>query len=217
MQRRKWQMSSSKLMRWSGLAALVGGVLFVIVTVAEFLVVGNRPLSEAAATSPWLVIEVGYVVTVVLIGFGLVGLYARQAQRAGTLGLIAFVVTFIGVLLATGSVWSEAFLGPWLARTAPDLLDSGAADSMFFAFWLSYILFSLGWFLFGLASLRAGGLSRGAAILLMIGAPLPIVLGFLNVPLGNVLFGAALAWAGYELWSGTGAADEPELMAHTAA
>jgi hypothetical protein len=210
-------MSYSKVIRWSGLDALVGGVLFGILAVAEFFVIGDRPLSEAAATSSWLVIEGGYIVAAVLIGFGLVGLYARQAQQAGWLGLIAFVVTFIGVLLVTGSVWSEAFLGPWLARTVPDLLDSGSADSALIASWLSYILFSLGWFLFGLASLRAGVLSRGAAILLLIGAPLPIILGFLNVPLGGVVFGAALAWAGYELWSGAGAAEEPASMAEVTA
>ena len=210
-------MSYSKLTRWSGLAAVAGGVLFGILSVAEFLAGANRPLSEAAATSAWPVIEGGYVLAAVLLGLGLVGLYARQAQRAGTLGLIAFVVTFIGVLLVTGSVWSEAFLGPWLARTAPELLDSGSADSMFFAFWLSYILFSLGWFLFALASLRAGVLSRGAAILLLIAAPLQFVLGFLNVPLGGVLLGAALVWMGYDLWSGAGAAEEPKLMAQTVA
>ena len=208
-------MSSSKLVRWSGLASLAGGLLFIIHTVAESLVVEDRPLSEAAATSPWLVIEGGIVVTAVFVGFGLVGLYARQAQRAGRLGLIAFVVAFIGVLLVTGSVWSEAFLAPWLARTAPELLDSGSADSVLAAVWLSYLLFSLGWFLFGLASLRAGVLSRGAAILLLIGAVVPVVLGGLDIPLGSVLFGAALAWAGYELWSGT--ADVPASMAEAAA
>ena len=206
-------MSSSKLVRWSGLAALAGGVLFIIVTVAEFLVVGNQPLSEAAVTGAWPAVQGGYVVAAVLIGLGLVGLYARQVQQAGTLGLVAFVVTFVGVLLATGSAWSEAFLGPWLASTAPELLDSGSPAEA--AAFLSYMLFSLGWFLFGLASLRARVLSRGAAILLLIGAPLPIVLGFLNVPLGGTVFGVALAWMGYELWSG--AAHEPALLAQTAA
>lgn len=212
-------MSSSKLIRWSGLAALAGGLLFIIFSVAEFIAGQDRLPSEAAATSAWPIIEGGYVVTVVLIGLGLVGLYARQAQRAGWLGLIAFLVTFTGVLLTAGSAWSQAFLGPWLARTAPELLDSGSADSMFFAFWISYIVFSLGWFLFGLASLRAGVLSRGASILFMIGAPLPIILGgFLNVPFGGeVVFAAALAWAGYELWSGAGAASEPASVAEAAA
>ena len=56
-------------------------------------------------------------------------------------------------------------------------------------------------------------------VLLMIGAPLPIILGgFLNVPFGGeVVFTAALAWAGYELWSGAGAASEPASVAEAAA
>lgn len=207
-------MSYSNLVRWSGLAALAGGVLFAVLSFAELLLLGNRPYSEAAATSAWTAVQATYVVATVLIGLGLVGLYARQAQQAGTLGLVAFVLTFVGVMLAAGSVWSEAFFGPWLASAAPELLDADPAAIVIAGVLLSYVLFGLGWFLFGLTSLRAGVLPRGAAILLMVGALLFLVVAVLDLPLGGILFGAALAWMGYGLW--TRAAGEPVLVAETA-
>jgi hypothetical protein len=207
-------MTSSNLMRWSGLAALVGGGLFVVLGVLEFLLLGNQTYSEAAATGTWIIVQGAYLVAAMLIGLGLVGLYVRQAQEAGTLGLIAFVVTFIGGMMAAGSIWSEAFFGPWLAKAAPELLDTDPAGIVVAGVMLSIGLFALGWFLFGLISLRAGVLPRGAAILLMIGAVLFAVAGVLELPFAPVLFGAAVVWLGYGLWSAT--ANEPGLMAKAA-
>jgi hypothetical protein len=207
-------MSSSNLKRWSGLAALFGGGLFVILAVAESVVFGNQPYSEAAATGAWIIVQGAYVLAAVLVNLGLVGLYAHEARKAGTLGLIAFLVAFIGGMVATGATWSEAFFGAWLARAAPELLDAEPAGIVIAGALLSFVLFALGWFLFGLVSLRAGVLPRGAAILLMIGAVLFAVGGAMELPFAAVLFGAAVTWMGYGLWSRT--PDEPELAAEAA-
>jgi hypothetical protein len=207
-------MSSSNLMRWSGLAALVGGGLFAIVNVVESLLLGNQLYSEAAATGAWIIIQGAYLVAAMLIGLGLIGLYVRQAEQAGTLGLIAFLVTFIGGMMATGSTWSEAFFGAWLAKAAPELLDADPTGVVIAGAILSLLLFALGWFLLGLVSLRAAVLPRGASILLMVGALLFAVINVMDLPFAGVLFGAGLVWRGYGLWSG--AAHEPELMAQAA-
>ena len=108
-------MSSSNLIRWSGLAALVGSVLLVVLDVVEFVLVGDQPDSVAAATSAWVILQVSFIVAIVLISLGLVGLYARQAEQAGTLGLIAFLVAFIGTVMTSGAQWSTAFIAPALA------------------------------------------------------------------------------------------------------
>jgi hypothetical protein len=204
-------MSSSNLMRWSGLAALVGGVLFAVPDVAESLLFTNQSYGEAAATSAWTIVQVAYIGAAVLFTMGLVGLYVRQAEQAGTLGLVAFLVAFIGGVMGSGSAWSEAFLGAWLADAAPELLDADPSGALAAGLLLTFGLLALGWLLFGLASLRAGVLPRGAALLLMIGAVLYPVGGFLELPFAGVVFGAAVAWMGYALWSGT--ANEPARMA----
>ncbi|HZD57688.1 MAG TPA: hypothetical protein VE136_13225 [Anaerolineales bacterium] len=63
----------------------------------------------------------------------------------------------------------------------------------------------LGWFLIGLASLQARVLPRGPAVLLVVGAVLHFVILLLEIPGYSLVFGAALAWMGYALWSETGA------------
>ena len=207
-------MSSSSLMRWSGLAASVGGALFIVLDVAEFLLIGNQPYSEAAASGGWILVQGSYILAAVLISLGLVGLYLCQARHAGRLGLIAFVVTFLGGMMAAGSTWSETFFGPWLAQAAPELLDADPTGAVIAGVLVSYVLFALGWFLFGLVSLRAGVLPRGAAILMMIGALLFVVFSVMELPFTGVLYGAAVAWMGYALWSG--AAEAPSLIAEAA-
>lgn len=206
-------MSSSNLIRWSGLAASVGGVLFVVLVVAFVVLLGDQPDSVAATTSTYVILEVLFLVAAVLIFLGLVGLYARQAEQAGTLGLIAFLAAFIGTALFFGFEWASTFVVPALAETAPDFLDAEPSGVLAAGFILTFVLFALGWLLFGLASLRARVLPRGSAVLLMIGAVLFLLAGFF-LELFGVVFGVALAWMGYALWSGAG---QPVLTAEATA
>jgi hypothetical protein len=196
-------MSSSNLIRWSGLAALVGGVLLAVFDVAEFVLIGGQPESVAAGTGALIIERVAVLVPVALVLLGLVGLYARQAEQAGALGLVAFLAAFIGTVMVFGLQWSAAFIGPWLAEVAPELLDREPGGLLAAGFMLSFVLLALGWLLFGLASLRARVLPGGAAVVLMVGAVLLFVFLMLDVPGSTVVFGAALVWMGYALWSGT--------------
>jgi hypothetical protein len=197
-------MSHSTLIRWSGMAAVVG---------AEFVLIGGQPESVAAGTSALIIVRVAFVAVIVLALLGLVGLYASQPEETGTLGLIGFLVAFIGTVMTAGLLWSAAFVGPWLAEAAPELLDTEPAGLFAAGFMLSLVLLALGWLLFGLASLQARVLPRGAAILLMVGSVLFFVIFLLEVPGSSVVFGAALAWMGYTLWSGDG---EPAASSHPA-
>jgi hypothetical protein len=194
-------MVSSDLKRWSGLAALIGGGLFVVLSAIEFALFGNQPDAEAAVRAAWLIVQVFYVAAAILSVLGLVGLYVDQAQEAGRLGLIAFVLAFFGGLMATGSIWSEAFFGGWLATAAPELLSTEPSGALAAGVLATYVLFALGWFLFGLASLRAGVLPRGAAVLLTIGALWFLVADISGLPFSVVVYGAAVAWMGFALWS----------------
>lgn len=207
-------MSSSNLFRWSGLTALIAGVLVVILSVLELVLFGGQAESETVTSSAWIILEVAYVVTEVLVILGLVGLYACQSEQAGTLGLIAFVVALTGTVMLAGADWSAAFLGPSMAEAAPELLDAEPAGALAAGVILTLSLFALGWLLFGLASLQAGVLPRGAAVLLMVGAVLTFVLALLEIPLDVVVLAVAVAWMGYALWSGTAA--DPELISKAA-
>jgi hypothetical protein len=206
-------MSSSNLIRWSGLAALVGGALFVILNIVEAIAFGNQPHTEIATTGAWLIVQLAYIIMVALVTIGLVGLYVRQAKEAGSLGLIAFLIAFLGSILAAGSIWSEAFFGSWLAEAAPELLTAEPSGVLIFGVFLSYLLFALGMLLFGLASLRARVLPSTAAVLLMIGSLLFVLLFLLQLPFAGVVFGAAMAWLGFAIWSSP---PSPALVSETA-
>jgi hypothetical protein len=206
-------MSSSNLIRWSGLSALVGGALIVVSDVLNAVLFPGETGNQVMLTSTWFSVQILGLVALALITLGLVGLYACQAQLAGTLGLIAFGIAFAGMLMVFGLFWGEPFLGPLVAEQAPGLLSAEPSGALAVGSILSIVLFALGWLLFGLASVRAGVLPRIAAILLIVGALLSFILTSLNLPLWSVVFGAALVWMGYVLWSGIG---EPALAAEAA-
>ena len=156
-------MSSSNLIRWSGLSALVGGALMIASDVINAVLFPGEQGSQVMLSSTWFIVQILGLVALVLITLGLVGLYACQAQQAGSLGLIAFVIAFAGMLMVFGLLWGEPFLGPLVAEQAPGLLSAEPSGALAVGSILSFVLFALGWLLLGLASLRAGTLPRGAA------------------------------------------------------
>lgn len=199
-------MSGSNRLRWSGLAALVGSVLTGIVNVVEFVTFGEMAGSGAITTSTWGLVHVLFLVGIALMLLGLVGLYARQAEQARALGLIAFLIAFAGTFLVGGLIWAEAFLAPAVAGAAPDVYDAlEPSGSLGTGFFVSFILLYLGWLLFGLASLQAGVFSRVAALLLMVGTVLALIFGVVEIPAASIILDvvwlAGIAWLGFALWS----------------
>ncbi len=84
-------MSSSDLIRWGGLAAVVSGVLVVIATLFEVGVFAGE-FSEVVTTGTYTFYSVLWLIAGVLLPLGLVGLYFRQADVAGPLGLVGFLI-----------------------------------------------------------------------------------------------------------------------------
>ncbi len=198
-------MTTSNLIRWSGLAAIASGLSLVV---AEFVTLGffGYDFSTTATTGAYALYSVLIMITGVLLPLGLVGLYARQLEASGPLGLVGFVVAFAGTVLVAGFFWTSAFIAPVLAVEAPELLAVRSLPGFF----RSFLVFGLGWLLFGVATLRAGVYPRIAAVLLIVGALLTVI----RLPLTSVVLGAAVAWMGwYVLVTGRGTPDEsPERV-----
>ena len=186
-------MSSSQLIRWSGLAAVVGGVSLGIAELVALSFFGFD-FSQTATTGTYALYSLLIMITGVLLPLGLVGLYVRQSEAAGPLGLGGFVVAFIGTVLVAGFFWSSAFVAPILAVEAPQLLAVRSLPGFF----RSFIVFGLGWLLFGVATLRAGIYPRAPAVLLIVGSVLIVI----RLPLTSIVLDAAVAWMGYVLFTG---------------
>jgi len=203
---------AAQLIRWSGLAAVVAGIIFAVIQPIH-------PPDEVASvtTGAWAIITSLKTVMCMLFLAGITGIYARQVNKAGWLGLAGFLLLGLSWTLQTAFVFAEAFIFPLLATTAPRFVDGTlrqiaagqASDINLGALPTIYSLgvgvaYMLGGLLFGIATLRAGILPRRAAGLLAVAAaltPLAALLPHNIQRLAAVPVGLALALLGYALWS----------------
>jgi hypothetical protein len=207
----------SNLTRWSGVASLLGGVLFAIG-------ISLHPLrhGEAVNESPYTAIHVLIAVALMLVLFGLVGLYARQSERLGKAGLYGFILAFIGNVWTYGLIITEGFMWPAVGIYDPAAVHGFGPNaveargiSLISIFFVGLAFFAVGYALFGLMTMRAGVLPRWGGLLIAIGAVLYVVGGFSLPVLGSesatvtiietsgaLPFGLGFVWLGYALWIG---------------
>src|SRR5919106_277134 len=197
----------SRFVRMGAWAAMVGGVAVVVSMLLAWLVVPYERLglTDAYLTSSYSVSSGLRLLSLVLLEWGLIGIYRPQSRAAGTFGLWTFVFVFLGTALAAGNTWAEVFVYPTLAQVAPDMLsgagfETGAAY-MSTGLSLSYPLFYLGLILFGAATFWAGVYPRWIAVLLIISVPVTMFLdptaGTFQESIGPALWGFAFAAYGF--------------------
>ena len=200
-------MSSSSLIRLGGLAVVVAAVLLLTADIIDAYNIDayttaerNREFLTTATHAFQSALRM--LTFVQVLPLGLVGLYARQSEAAGPLGLVGFVVAFAGTVLVSGFAWVDTFVAPELASSAPRLIESGPPPGRA----LSFLVFGIGWALFGLASVVGRIYPRSASALLIVGAVISTVvsLTLLPVPLGGLPFEGAVAWLGIALFTGWG-------------
>jgi hypothetical protein len=202
-------MNTQNLIRWAGLAALLAGMCFVIVYLL-------RPpvILASLTTARWAGVH-GLAIAMSMFGLlGVTGIYARQAQAAGWLGLAGYLLLSLWLALSLPFNVLQGFVLPILATEAPALAEgflgmfTRSAGAMNFGFltvlWaLCDILFVFGSLVFGIATLRARVLPRWAAGLFTAGIGLAPAYGLLPAalqPLVALPIGLGLAWLGIALW-----------------
>jgi len=204
------EITNANLIRLAGLSALTGGLCYVIVGVFH---PANDPAS--VTTTSWATVHVIACAMSFFGLLGLVGIYARQAVKAGWLGLVGFILLSLWFVVVMGFTFVEAFILPQLAATTPALADAwmkifnGGTSTLSLSLgvlptlWrLTGFVYILGGLLFGIATFRARILPRGAGVLLALGtvlAPVGAVLSLSAQPKIAIPTGLALAWMGYAL------------------
>ena len=202
--------------RWTGLAAMVGGALGLVFvplySLAYFATADGAADANSALIRAWAeparellgplltfaspdVVRMTYfkLFLFIVVGMlaGVVGLHASQAEHGGRLERWGFRVSVVGLLLLT----TGALSGYW-----PPLLDI-----TFVAFILpGLLLLVVGSTLFGLGTWRAGVAPRIGTLLLIIGGPAVLLISEVAT-LGGGLVLLYLAWVilGHSLWSAT--------------
>jgi hypothetical protein len=172
-------MSTSKLFRLSGLAAIFAGVLLPASWILRFIFDISRPTTGT----------IEFVATILMI-FGFIGVYGFQHEKSGILGFLGFVLIIIHSCCALGECW--------LQNGEPTAAGTVLAPIVGATMLLGFILFGIG-------SWQAGQLPRWIPILWVLGGLL-IVPGFLTQPVmvvvGGIIQGIGIVAAGVILWMG---------------
>ena len=204
------RITTIKLTRWSGLAALLAGSIYV----------GIQPIHPpdflpSVTTTAWATIMPIKLLMCMLFLPGLTGIYARQVEETGWPGLIGFLMLGTSWTLQAAFIFTEAFILPVLAATTPGYVESllgivngfpgemniGALPGIYGLVGVTYIL---GGLIFGIATFRARVLPRWAGGLLALTSivtPAAALLPHEIQRFAAIPVGLALAWMGYALFS----------------
>jgi hypothetical protein len=201
--------TTTKLTSAAGVAALVGGLLFIGVQI-------KHPHVDVTfvTMTEWQVRQTMKVAFAALSLAGITGMYLRQVKQTGVLGLIGYVLFGAGYLAMMSVEVVGAVVLPSIAHSAPgyvtDVLAVATGGHATGDIGLMKALISVmaigflgGGLLFGIALFRANVLARWAAALLA-GAAVATAASPLLPQINQRLFaiptGVALVGLGYSLW-----------------
>jgi hypothetical protein len=220
----KTRISAAALMRLSGLSAILAGLGFVVIGLVH-------PVNDIAfvTTPAWIIAHIAATSLGFFGLYGMAGLYARQVEKAGWLGLAGFLLFSAWMALVGFFSFIEVAVLPNLASEFPPFVTSvlgmfSSAPSqvnlgVLPVLWnISGALYFVGPLLFAIATFRAGILPRWAAVLLAIGSFL--------IPVGAIVppdlqpkimipVGLSLAWMGYALFTERQAKSADALLEQT--
>jgi hypothetical protein len=201
--------TTTKLTRAAGLAAIAAGLLFIGVQV-------KHPHVDVtfATTTEFKVRQSLKVLMAALSLVGITGMYLRQVKKIGVLGLFGYVLFGAGYLVMLSVEFVGAVVLPAVAHSSPgyvsDVLavatggtatgDIGLMQTAISVMGFTYLS---GGFIFGIALFRANVLPRWAAALLAVGTVSTIAISVLpqvNERLFAIPTGVALVGLGYSLW-----------------
>ena len=195
-------MATSNTVRWSGLAAMLGGALFVVSAVVITSMprgcIGDecalRPMRETGLAGASLMLA---LLLVVVGAAGLV-IRARDAGRFGRLGKTGIILGAVGAAL------------PVIGSLIQGVLFDGDYPLMPYFVIPGVLALVVGFVLLGVAVLQARVLPRWTTVLLIAGTL--AMLGFNDqnaLALMAIPFGISWVAVGYALWSGKGGGGRP--------
>lgn len=164
----------SKLVRWGGLAAILGGLMYL----AQSAISQVAPQPRTFVSFSDYLIEAAFIIALLSTLAGIVGLHALQRDRYGRLGIASSLVAFIGfamLLVSAVSAFLAGHLGGFLLPA------------------LGFLLVLVGLVILGIATLRAGVLPRLYGAALIIAAPAAFVLESSLVSKCCETYGATIA------------------------
>ncbi len=190
---------------WAGFAGVIGGVALA----AAYILHPPSAPPATVASALWVWIHVGFMVSLLCGIFLLLALLRSYLRVGGDVrGLVGFACAVTSLVFVFGLDYAEVFIFPTLAVEFPEVVetygDGTMMPSVAFAFPITGILFVIGFVLFAAELYRTSAVSRGAAVLTIIGTigfgiGLSGLLPMIVVRIGATVFGAGLVWLGVSL------------------
>src|SRR5690348_17216248 len=104
---RTMQITTPKLIRWAGLAAIGSGVLYIAIQAIHPL-----DVLSSVTTARWASVHYLSIVMDILAMLGIAGLYARQVEKSGWLGLTGYLLFSGFWAFSVALHFIEAFISP---------------------------------------------------------------------------------------------------------
>ena len=191
-------MHTTTLARYGAPIAIAAGSMMIITRLVILFTTPAEigPLKAYVLTTTHAVNSVASILGFALLVIALVVLYDREAGRAGGFGALAFGAAVVGTMFMTGDWWYEAFAVPRLAEVAPDAVEDFVGGRLIIGGVTSFVLFGIGWIMYGVASIRARVIPRNISITILVGGAMsgvPIGIVYLS---GGVVLGLAFVWLG---------------------
>src|ERR671932_932461 len=110
--------TASNALQRAGFAALVSGILYVAIQAIH-----PADVLSSLTTPQWAIVHYLSLAMSFLGLLGIVGLYVRQADETGWLGLAGCLFFSLFYAFAIGFQFVEALISPLLAIQAPQLVE----------------------------------------------------------------------------------------------
>jgi len=203
-------MMNKNFFRVTGLANIFSAVFLLLFW---FLYAILLPINEVPTNyhllildPDWLLVNGLGVLGFVLALVGVLGIFFKQFDNLTELGMIGFLITFVGQVFYNASIYYETFIWPILAQSDPNLINMSTgpiySDPVFFIMLiLAGSLYAFGFLIFGYSTYKTETFPKWAILLLVIGVALfiPGFSPYIIRTLGVIVYAVGLIWVGYML------------------
>lgn len=200
-----------KLIKYSGIALIMGGLSFVIANVGISPFVNfEAPFSETLISPIFLYRMIFAALTASFLLFGTIGLYLHHIQidRGRFFRHATFLLAFFGSAFLLSNEWHQIFILPEIAKLSPEVIDRLDASDNIGGYDIGAMLalatFSFGWIFFLVSVLIARNLKPlGPALAIAGFFIIPFVSGIISPVwggiIGSISLGIGFSLIGIEL------------------
>jgi len=154
----------------------------------------------------WLLVNSLGVIGFVLALVGILGIFFKQFNDLTEVGILGFLITFVGQVLYNAGIYYETFIWPVLAESDPNLIELSTgpiySNPVFFIMLLlAGSIYVVGFLIFGYSTYKTDSFPKWAIFLLVIGVVMfiPSFFPYIVRTLGIIVYALGLIWVGFVL------------------